>query len=121
MIIKRDKKEKTEEEKELDSYKRGRNVGLAALGTGAGLAALSRIGKNTKRKDGSPIQLNNPDSDHYIDPVKARKLALWSGVGIGALGLGLHGISAVKYNKLKKKLKKEKEEEKTDDNTEKKD
>ena len=114
MIIKRDKnkKEKTEEEKELDSYKRGKNIGLAALGTGAGMAAMSRIGKNAK---GS--QLNDPNSKFYLDP-KYRKLALAGGATIGALGLGLHGVSTIKHRKLKKKLK---EEKNTDDNSEKKD
>lgn len=102
MKIKRDKdkKELTPEEKELKDLKRAKNIGLAALGTGAVSMLASRAGRKTPRDyDGKPKNI---------------KVLKYGGEGLGIIGAGLHGISAVKYNKLKKKLKKQQEEEKND-------
>lgn len=121
MKIKRDKdkKELTPEEKELKDLKRARNIGLAALGTGAVSMLTSRIGrkyndtKSVKESIERSIKENNPDLSEAI-PTKYIKALKYGGAGLGAVGAGLHGISAVKYNKLKKKLKKQQEEEKND-------
>ena len=121
MKIKRDedkKKPKTPEEEELSEYKRAKNIGLAALGTGAAFLGTSRAGRkfneNLKKiaeknlKEGKPAPTTEPIRDRDIKISKA------AGIGLGIAGLGLHGISAVKHRKLKKKLQKEKE---ADDNT----
>lgn len=107
MKIKRDKdkKELTPEEKELKGLKRAKNIGLAALGTGGASVGLSVVGKKINSKASDP-KFKTSDKD-----IKALK---YVGLGLGAVGAGLHGISAVKYNKLKKKLKKQQEEEKND-------
>ena len=96
----KDKKEETPEEKELKVYKRAKNLGLASLGTGAVALGASKFlaGMNDKKK--------NPSSPG-VDPVDA-KVAKVSGIILGSAGGLLHGISAVKYRKLKKKLEKEK-------------
>ena len=108
MKIKRDKdkKELTPEEKELKELKRARNLGLAALGTGVASYGLG-FGQDQLNKKAS--------SDDFKHNSKALK---YGGIGLGVIGAGLHGISAVKYRKLKNKLKKQ-QEEKANDNTEK--
>jgi len=109
MKIKRDKdkKELTPEEKELKDLKRAKNIGLAALGTGGASVGLSVVGKK--------INLNSKASDpKFKTSDKDIKALKYVGLGLGAVGAGLHGISAVKYRKLKKKLKKQQEEEKND-------
>lgn len=108
MKIKRDKekKEKTAEEKELDTYKKAKNTGLAAMGTGAFFLGTSRIGNNRARKAET--------EDMRKELTKHSKIAKISGLALGVGGGLLHGISAVKYNKLKNKLKKQQEEEKND-------
>lgn len=112
MKIIRDKKRepKTEEEKELDDYRRAKNIGLASIATGGTVLLSSRLAEKASNKDKYP-------SMKTIKKVDPRVLKL-SGIGLSGIGLGLHGVGAVKYNSLKKKLKKEKEK---DDNPEKKD
>ena len=108
MKIKRDKdkKELTPEEKELKELKRARNLGLAALGTGVASYGLG-FGQGKLNEKAS-----DDDFKHRIGALK------YGGIGLSAIGAGLHGISAVKYRKLKNKLKKQ-QEEKANDNTEK--
>ena len=112
MKIIRDKKEKTEEEKELDAYKKAKNVGLAAMGSSAVFYGISKVGKGFNKLPNGGKEPTRHVSEGDINFEKAAAL------GLGAIGLGLHGVGAVKYNQLKKKLKKEKEE---NDNSEKKD
>jgi len=104
MKIKRnkEKKEKTAEEKELDTYKKAKNTGLAAMGTGLAFYGTSRIGNNRARKAET--------EDKRKELTKHSKIAKVSGLALGIGGGLLHGISAVKYRKLKNKLDKEKEE-----------
>lgn len=111
MKIKRDKekKELTPEELELKSYKRAKNIGLASLGTGAAFYGISKIGKGYNK-----IHKDRPENQVDRKDINFEKAAA---IGLGAIGLGLHGIGAVKYRKLKKKLR-EKEE---DDNSKKED
>lgn len=121
MKIKRDKdkKELTPEEKELKELKRARNIGLAALGTGAVSMLTSRIGrkyndtKSVKESIERSIKENNPSLSKAI-PTKDIKALKYGGAGLGIIGAGLHGVSAVKYRKLKKKLEKQQEEKKND-------
>ena len=103
MKIKRDKekKELTPEELELKTYKKAKNIGLASMGSGAVFYGVSKIGKGYNK-----IHKNNPD--RQVDP-KDINFEKAAALGLGAIGLGLHGIGAVKYRKLKKKLQ-EKEE-----------
>lgn len=112
----KEKKEKTPEEKELEDYKKAKNIGLAAMGTGAAAVLGSRIPKAIaeykKNHPDSNLDKNNTSKGDY------RRLGI-GGLVIGGTGLALHGLSALKYRKLKKKLKEMKEEE--DDNTKKKD
>lgn len=113
------KKELTEEEKELRDLKRAKNIGLAAMGIGGAGWALGRIG-------GRAISKNSDGQDKYPsmnkDGIKSAKRIL-NVVGPSSIiaGAGLHGISAVKYRKLKKKLdaQKKEEEDKGDDNSKK--
>lgn len=114
MKIKRDKekKEKTEEEKKLDVYRKAKNIGLAAMGTGLGILGLSAVGRPKVKEEHPTLGENLNDKSGKINLLRA------AGIGLSAAGLGLHGISAVKYNTLKRKLKKEREE---NDNPEKKD
>jgi len=107
MKIKRDKekKEKTPEEKELDTYKKAKNTGLAALGTGLTALGTSMAGKKIKEGNSTLAKRIKP---------KDLKIAKISGLALGIGGGLLHGISAVKYRKLKNKLKKQQEEEKND-------
>lgn len=123
MKIKRDedkkKKELTPEEKELQDLKRAKNIGLLALGTGAVSMLTSRAGrkfndtKSVKESIERSIKENNPSLSKAI-PTKDINILKYGGIGLGAVGAGVHGVSAVKYRKLKNKLKKQQEE---DDNT----
>lgn len=122
MKIKRDKdkkKPKTPEEEELSEYKRAKNIGLAALGTGAVFLGTSKLGRkfnetpSIKESIERSVKENNPSLSKGVSP-RDIKITKAAGLGLGITGLGLHGISAVKYRKLKKKLQKEKE---ADDNT----
>ena len=108
----KEKKEKTPEEKELEAYKRGKNIGLAATIAGPAFYGISKLGENYNKL---PSKKNSPDKIDTAD-INFEKAA---GIGLGALGLGLHGVSAVKYRKLKKKL--EEEEQKNDNKSKKKD
>ena len=109
MKIKRDedkkKKKLTPEEKELQDLKRAKNIGLLALGASPVLLGLNRL---SERKDSKASDPN------FHDQPKDRRILKASGIGLGILGAGVHGVSAVKYRKLKNKLKKQQEE---DDNT----
>ena len=109
MKIKRDedkkKKELTPEEKELQDLKRAKNIGLLALGASPVLLGLNRLSERKDSKASGP---------NFHDQPKDRRILKASGIGLGILGAGVHGVSAVKYRKLKNKLKKQQEE---NDNT----
>ncbi len=120
------KKELTEEEKELRDLKRAKNVGLAGAVAGGLLTSVPRAGnwynnqpRQKKSRERSILE-NNPDLDLSISKGKLNALK-WTGLGLAGTGLALHGISAVKYRKLKKKLdaQKKEEEELKDDNSKK--
>ena len=121
MKIKRDedkkkKKELTEEEKELRDLKRAKNIGLASAAAGGLLAGVSRLGRKFNEQPSIKESIGT-DNDKSIrkSTLGAQK---WIGGGLAASGLALHGISAIKYRKLKKKLdaQKKEEEDKKNDN-----
>lgn len=111
IIRDKEKKEKTPEEKELEAYKKAKNIGLTAMGVAPVFYMVSKSGKvfNKLRHGGKDPNKNIPQGDINYEKGAA--------LGLGAIGLGLHGIGAVKYRKLKKKL----QEKEKDDNSETKD
>ena len=121
MIIKRkDKKEKTDEEK-LKAYKRSMDAGIAVGLGGGGITGIANFIKSrTTGKDGTmKDKVNAMENDEDLRNANNAEQRILKLATVASIlgGTALHGVGALKYKKLKKKI--EEKEKKKDDNNKK--